>query len=312
MNFPCVSSMSDPVPPLWKPMEAKQIPALPETLALAGTDIIFPARSWCSAVGFRIRNPLLRNRCCGYLKSRTLSFPYSAIQTQQEGIRTATHPNELSTSIPPDTIPTCGIPTSLRTPHHGLLYLSWFSKFSSFLLQDRPVFPQSFPKTTLDPTRLCRIQGLLFKLSAPTPHLLPLGRFELFDYTALSIFHIASNDEPNWNAESTACEYCIVHQVEMESKPPLTKIFTVTEKRVSVKLQLKLHHCINSRSSEMRKTAMQIIPLARCVLYKGLTEKCCEFWGRKTYKTQTPKPQMILQQCEPDDTYQPCTIPNPA
>lgn len=166
MNFPCVSSMSDPVPPLWKPMKAKQIPALPETLALAGTDIIFPARSWCSAVGFRIRNPLLRNRCCGYLKSRTLSFPYSAIQTQQEGIRTATHPNELSTSIPPDTIPTCGIPTSLRTPHHGLLYLSWFSKFSSFLLQDRPVFPQSFPKTTLDPTKDCAEFKVCFLNSA--------------------------------------------------------------------------------------------------------------------------------------------------
>lgn len=76
--------------------------------------VIFAPRSWC-----RMRIPLLRHWCCGWClpQVKALSFPCSAIQTQQEGIRTTTHPCKLSTWIPPETIPTCAIPTSPCTPH---------------------------------------------------------------------------------------------------------------------------------------------------------------------------------------------------
>lgn len=43
------------------------------------------------------------------------------------------------------------------TVHQGLLYLSWFSKFSRFPLQDKSPallqFPQYFHKATLEPTK---------------------------------------------------------------------------------------------------------------------------------------------------------------
>lgn len=170
--------------------------------------VIFAPRSWCSAVRFRMRIPLLRHWCCCWcwvlLTSRTLSFPCSAIQTQQEGIRTITHPCKFSMWIPPEVIPTCDIPTSPRTPHQGLPYLSWFSKFSRFPLQDRPAFPQSFTKTTWEPSKDCAE----FKVCFLNPALPPLTSWPWqglnhFDYTALNIFHISSNDEPNWNAGST-------------------------------------------------------------------------------------------------------------
>lgn len=53
------------------------------------------------------------------------------------------------------------------------------------------------------------------------------------------------------------------------------------------------------------KTAMQIIPAGKMCFLQSLTEKYCEFLGEKD-------PQTLLQQCEPDDTYQPSTIPNAA
>lgn len=96
----------------------------------------------------------------------------------------------------------------------------------------------------------------------------------------------------------------------MESKPPLTRIFTATDKRACVKLQLELHPCINSRSSEMGKTSTHIIPAGKmCSLQRSNREILC-ILGKKLPKHQ--ETQTILQQCEPDGTYQPSTIPKPA
>lgn len=128
-----------------------------------------------------------------YLKSRTLSFPCSAMQTQQEGIRITTHPCKLSMWIPPETIPTCGIPTFPGTLHQGLLNLSWFSKFfSRFPLQDRPAFPQSFPVTTLEPSKDCAEVRVCFL----NPALPPLTSWPwqglnhlITQHWAFSIFH---------------------------------------------------------------------------------------------------------------------------
>lgn len=97
----------------------------------------------------------------------------------------------------------------------------------------------------------------------------------------------------------------------MESKPSLTKIFTVTEKRACVKLQLKLHPCINSRSSEMGKTAMQIIPAGKMCSLQRSNSEIMGILGKKTPNTKNPKLyysnvslmtpiSLLLSQIQPD------------
>lgn len=246
-----------------------------------------------------------------YPKSRTLTFPRSAIQTQQEGTRTTTHPYKLSTWFPPETLPTWGIPTPPLTPHQGLLYLSWFSKFSRFPLQDRPAFPQSFPKTTLEPTEDCAEFRVCF-LNSALPHLTSSPwqslNYLITQHWTFSIFHPMMSQIEMQGPRSIWILYCSSSRDGEQTAPHQNlhsdRKMSLCQITTGITSLHKQQEQWNGKNCHAHYPSWKM-----CSLQRSNREILC-ILGKKLPKHQ--ETQTILQQCEPDGTYQPSTIPKPA
>lgn len=265
-----------------------------------------------------MRIPLLRHWCCGWCwvvltSSQGLSvFHALPSKTQLEGIRTTTHPNKLPTWIPPETIPACGIPTSPCTLHQGLHYLSWFSIFSRFPLQDRPAFPQSFPKTTLEPTT-DHAEFRVYFLNSTRPPLTSWPwqglNYLITQHWTFSIFHPVMSQVEIQGPQSIWTLYCL-SSGDGEQTSPHQNLHS--DRKMSLcQITTEITPLHKQQEQWNGKNCHANYPSWQDVFFtKALQTNTVNFLELKN--PQTPRTKIVLQQCEPDDTYQPSTIPNPA
>lgn len=148
--------------------------------------------------------------------------------------------------------------------------LSWFSKFSRFSLQDRPAFPQSFTKTTLEPSEDCAE----FKVCFLNPALPPLTSWPwqglnhlITQHWTFSIFHPMMSQIEMQGPQSIWILYCSSSGDGKQTSPHQnlhsdrkTSLCQITTEITSLHKQ--------QEQWNGKKLPCKLFQLARCVSYK--------------------------------------------